>query len=159
MRARSSSPTSIPAGSEAAPTLPRTWRPRGPRVAAVVFGAVLVGAFAYLWLSFDDATRASVSWLQRFTVSAIVGAALAGMFALARSRVEATADGLVVVNGYRRHEYDWAEVVAVRMPQGAPWPTLDLADGSTASVMGIHASDGTRAREAVTELKRIVARH
>ena len=53
------------------------------------------------------------------------------LYALVRSRVVAEKDRLVVVNGYRRHEYDWAEIVAVHLPPGAPWATLDLADGTT----------------------------
>ena len=80
------------------------------------------------------------------------------LYALIRSRAEAHADRLVVVNGYRRREYAWPEIVAVHMPPGAPWVTLDLADGETASVMGIQGSDGVRAQEAVRTLRRIVAR-
>jgi hypothetical protein len=147
----------MPAGSEAGapgvPPLPRTYRPLGPRLAVLVFGLVLVGAFAFLWLSFDDETREAVSWLQRATVIGFLLLALACMYALARSRVDATERGLVVVNGYRRRELEWPEVVAIRMPPGAPWPTLDVADGTTLPVMGIHGSDGARARDAVRELR------
>ena len=50
------------------------------------------------------------------------------------------------------------QVVRVAMPPGAPWPTLDLDDGTTISAMGIHGSDGARARTAVAELKALVAR-
>ena len=69
----------------------------------------------------------------------------------------ADADRLVVVNGYRRREYEWAQVIAVRLPPGAPWVTLDLADGTTVSVMAIQGSDGDRARVALRELKSLVA--
>jgi hypothetical protein len=72
--------------------------------------------------------------------------------------VEAHADRLVVVNGYRRREYAWAQVIAVHLPPGAPWVTLDLADGETAAAMGIQGSDGARAQQAARELKRLVAR-
>ena len=64
-----------------------------------------------------------------------------------------TAERLIVVNGYRRHEYEWAEVVAVHLPPGAPWAVLDLSDGTTASALGIQGSDGTRARTAVRQLR------
>ncbi|HYG95009.1 MAG TPA: PH domain-containing protein [Nocardioides sp.] len=151
----------MPAGSErpagAVPPLPRTYRPFGPRIAVLVFGTVLVGAFAFLWLSFDEPTRASVSWLQRSTVIGFILLALACMYAMARSRVEATDRGLVVVNGYRRRDLEWAEVVSVRMPPGAPWPTIDVSDGTTVSVMGIHGSDGARAQAAVRELRALLA--
>ena len=68
----------------------------------------------------------------------------------------AYADRLVVMNGYVRHEFEWPQIVAARLPPGAPWVTLDLADGETASVMGIQGSDGARARAALRELKALV---
>ncbi len=80
------------------------------------------------------------------------------LHALARSRVEARPEGLVVVNGYRRHDFEWAQVVAVRLGQGAPWVTLDLADGTTVSAMGIQGSDGARAKQAVRDLRALVDR-
>ena len=43
------------------------------------------------------------------------------------------------------------------LPPGAPWVTLDLADGETASVLAIQGSDGNRARIALRELKSLVA--
>jgi hypothetical protein len=145
----------MPAGSEVSPPprLPRTWRPFGPRIAAVVFGAVLVGAFTYLWLSFDEQTKETFNLLQRATVIGIILAGLGLLYAMARSKVVARDSGLVVVNGYRRREYEWAEIIAIRMPPGAPWPRLDLADGTTVPAMGIHGSDGARARTAVRQLQ------
>jgi hypothetical protein len=104
--------------------LPRTWRPRGPRIAALVFGVVLVGGFAWLWISFDDQTREAVSGLQRATVIFFLGVGLAALNGLARSRVTASVDGLELVNGYRTRRLEWAQVVRVSMPAGAPWPTV-----------------------------------
>jgi hypothetical protein len=149
----------MPAGSDpATPELPVTWRPLGPRIAGIAAGGALVAITTLLWLGFDDETRASVTPLQRGTV---IGFGLLGfgcIYALARSRVQATADRLVVVNGYRRHEYEWAEIVAVHLEPGAPWVTLDLDDGTTASAMGIQSSDGQRARVAVRQLRALVTR-
>jgi hypothetical protein len=133
--------------------LPRTWRPLGPRIAALVFGIVLVIAFAGLWISFDQQTKEAVSWLQRATVVLFIGLGLGLLNGLARSRITASDAGLEVVNGYRKRTLEWAQVVRVSMPEGAPWPTLDLDDGSTISAMGIHGSDGVRARTAVRELR------
>jgi hypothetical protein len=65
---------------------------------------------------------------------------------------------LVVVNGYRRREYEWAEVLAVHLPPGAPWATLDLADGTSQPAMGIQGSDGARAHRAVAELRLLISR-
>ena len=145
----------MPAASEV--PLPQTYRPFGPRIAAFAFGAVLAGAFVWLWLSFDQQTRDAVSLLQKATVIGFVLLGLVLLNGLARSRVVATETGLTLVNGYRKRIYVWTDVVALRMPVGAPWPSLDLADDTTVSVMGVHASDGARAKRAVLELKALVA--
>ena len=81
---------------------------------------------------------------------------MATMFALVRSRAVATAEALVVVNGYRRHRYAWEQVVHVHLGAGAPWATLDLADGRNVAVMAIQGSDGARARVAVRELRALL---
>ena len=138
------------------PDLPRTWRPLGPRIAALVFSLVLIGAFAMLWVTFPQETKDAVSPLQRATVIFFIGLGVALLNGLARSRITATDAGLVVVNGYRKRALEWAQVVAVHMPPGAPWPTLDLDDGTTISAMGIHASDGLRARTQVAELRALL---
>lgn len=141
------------------PTMPRTWRPLGPRIAAAVFGVVLVGAFAWLWIQFDDETRARVNNLEKATVIIIVGCGLLLLNGLARSRVVARADGLTIVNGYRTRRLAWAEVGTLRMPQGAPWPHLQQGEDQRISLLGIHTSDGARAATAVRELRALVAAH
>lgn len=147
----------MPAVSEPV-RLPRTWRPLGPRIAGVVAGGALLVITAFLWFGFDQETRDAVTPFQRGTVVAMFLLGFACLHALVRSRVHADAAGLMVVNGYRRHRYEWAEVVAVRLAPGAPWVTLDLADGTTCSAMGIQGSDGARARAAVRELRVLVDR-
>lgn len=153
----------MPAGSEptaraAGPALPRTYRPLGARVAGIAAYGALVVIMLFLWLSFDAETRASVTPFQRGTVLALGLLGLVTIYALVRSRAVAQEDGLVVVNGYRRRRYAWEEVVAVRLPPGAPWVTLDLADGTTVSVLAIQGSDGQRARAAVRDLRALVDR-
>ncbi len=139
------------------PTLPRTWRPLGPRIVGVAVTLALVAVVAVGWFSFDAETRAKFTLFQRGTLVFFGLIYLTLMLALIRSRAVAYADRLVVVNGYRRHEYAWPQIIAARLPPGAPWVTLDLADGETASVMGIQGSDGNRARVALRELKSLVA--
>lgn len=150
----------MPAGSDhpGAPGLPRTWRPLGVRLAGWFFGLLLVLVVAVAWLTVPQEVRDNTSWPQRLT---LLGFGLLGalaMNALMRSKVEASADRLVVVNGYRRREFAWPQVVAVTMPPGAPWATLDLADGTSVSAMGIQGSDGDRAQQAVRELRALVDR-
>jgi hypothetical protein len=107
------------------------------------------------WFTFDEETR-EVHAVQRGTLLALGLLAFALLYGLIRSRVEAHHDRLVVVNGYRRREYAWAQIIAVHLPPGAPWVTLDLANGETAAAMGIQGSDGARAQEAARELRRLV---
>lgn len=148
----------MPADSEPGhPELPHTWRPLGPRIAGVAAFALLVVVCAFAWFTFDPETRAKFTNFQRGTLVFMGLLGFATMYALVRSRVVAEAGHLVVINGYRRREYEWAEVLAVHLPPGAPWVTLDLADGTTVSAMGIQGSDGARAHEAVRDLRRIVS--
>jgi Bacterial PH domain len=150
----------MPADSDSTPTvaLPHTWRPFGVRMAGTVLGAGLLVVCALTWVGFDEETQARFSWLQRATLLVLGLLAFAVWFALVRSRVVAEEDRLVVVNGYRRREFEWPEVIAVHLPPGAPWVTLDLADGTTVSAMGIQGSDGDRARRAVRELRALLNR-
>lgn len=146
----------MPAASE--PSLPRTWRPLGVRMAVIFFGLLLVLVCVFAWFGFSEDVRDRFTLFQRGTL-VFLGALFGSVgWALARSRVVAEADRLVVVNGFRRREWTWPEVVAVRLPRGAPWASLDLSDGTTASVMALQATDGDRALAAVRELRGLLER-
>lgn len=149
----------MPAASDPATvSLPHTWRPLGVRLAVLFFGGMLVLVCAFAWFGFDPSVRARFTLFQRSTI-VVLGLCYAAVgYALARSRVVAQETGLVVVNGYRKHVYDWAQVVAIRLPTGAPWATLDLADGTTVSVLAIQQTDGDRARGAVRGLRALIDR-
>ncbi len=136
--------------------LPQTYRPLGPRIAGYVAGGGLLLVFVAMWFSFDDQTKQAIDAFQRGTAIVMLLLGYAALFALTRSRAEARSDGLVVVNGYRKRIYAWEEIVAVRLPQGAPWVTLDLSDGHSASVLGIQGSDGERAKRAVRTLRLLI---
>jgi hypothetical protein len=138
--------------------LPHTWRPFGVRLAGAVLGGGLLVVCVLAWVGFDEETQAKFTVVERGTLFFFGLLAFLLWFALVRSRVVAEDERLVVVNGYRRREFDWPQVVAVRLPPGAPWVTLDLADGTTVSAMGIQGSDGNRARTAVRELRAVVER-
>ena len=145
------------AGAEAV-SLPHTWRPFGARVAVIVVGSTLVLLCVFAWFGFDPEVRAKFTIFQRSTL--IFLGLLAGSvgYALARSRVVASEEGLMVVNGYKRHDYEWPEVLSIHLPAGAPWATVDLADGTTASLLAIQSSDGDRARRAVRTLRSLIDR-
>ena len=151
----------MPADSEAAQpervTLPQVWRPIGPRIMGVLLVIGLFGLCALVWVGFSPSDRASFSGSEIGTMFFFGLLVVLLVHALTRSRVEAREDRIVVVNGYRRWEFAWAQVVGVHLPPGAPWVTLDLADGSTCSAMGIQGSDGARARRAARQLAQLVA--
>src|SRR3954463_724581 len=122
----------MPADSERAgvPSLPRTYRPLGPRIVATVLVAGLAIVCAMAWIGFDDATRAKFTVFQKLTMAFFALAILVCVHALTRSRVTARTDRLVVVNGYRRRELAWAQVVAVRVPPRAPGGRPEPAGGA-----------------------------
>jgi len=136
--------------------LPHTWRPYGARIAATVGGVGLVAVCLVAWLAFPADIRAQFTPFQKLTMLFLFGLAFAAWFALVRSRVVAEDTRLVVVNGFRTHPYAWAEVVSISLVRGAPWATLDLADGTTVSALAIQGSDGARARNAVRQIRALI---
>lgn len=151
----------MPAASEAErplPSLPRTWRPLGVRYAVIGLGLMLLVVCAAAWFGFDDSVRERFNLLQRLTVLAMgAGAATCG-WALCRARVTAEMESLVVVNGFRTRHLDWEQVLAIHLPEGAPWATLDLTDGTTISAMAFQGSDGRRARDGVRQVRALIDR-
>jgi Bacterial PH domain len=132
--------------------LPVRWRPRRGRVvphalAVLSFGAILV--VALVMPTFQVADRVAL-----IVLAAAVAAAL---YCFGRCELRAGSTGLTVINVVRTTELDWAEVLDARMEPGEPWPTLDLADGTTMAAMGIQSTDGERARQAVAELRALIA--
>lgn len=144
----------MPADSEV--SLPHTWRPLGVRLAGIFFGALLLIVCVVAWLGFDPEVRAKFTIFQRGTVIFFGLLAFTLGLALTRSRVVASHAGLHVVNGFKARDFEWAEVVAIRLPPGAPWATLDLTDGTTASVMALQGSDGDRAQDAVRSIRGLI---
>ena len=141
----------------AGPTLPKTWRPFGVRAMGGVLIVALYGLCAFSWFAFGDSIRAKFTVFEKLTLLFFAVLILVLVHALTRSRVEARREGLVVVNGYRRRDLAWEQVVGVHLPPGAPWVTLDLADGTSVPAMGIQASDGGSAKRAARELRGLVA--
>lgn len=147
----------MPAASDlAALRLPRTFRPLGVRLAIYVFGGMLLAVAVVAWLLLPDQTRASFSWIERATLVLIGLMFGAAGYALARSRLVARPDGLVVVNGYRKRRFDWNQVLGVSLRAGSPWAVLDLSDGTSTAAMGIQGSDGPRASRQVRELRHLI---
>jgi hypothetical protein len=130
----------------------------GVRVAVAGLGLMLLVVCAAAWFGFDESVRDRFTLLQRLTVL-VMGAGFAACgWALARARVTAEMEALVVVNGFRTRRLEWEEVLAIHLPTGAPWATLDLADGTTISAMAFQGSDGQRARDGVRQVRALIDR-
>jgi hypothetical protein len=141
------------------PALPRTWRPFGARIVGTVLGAMLLAVCTTVWIAWGPEVRARFTFFQKSTLVFVGLLAFACWFAIVRSRVTAHASGLTVVNGYRRRDFEWSQVVAVNLRRGAPWAGLDLSDGTSISMVAIQGSDGQRAVQAVRDLRALIHAH
>jgi hypothetical protein len=137
--------------------LPRRYRPFGARIAAAVAAVVLVGFTAFIWLALPGSARATFGLAERATVVAIYVAVLVILNGMFRTSAHADEEGLTVTNGYISRRYSWPQIVRISLGAGRPWALLDLADGTTVSVMAIQGSDGNRADRATRDLKRVLA--
>lgn len=153
----------MPAGSDTRPgsgltPLPHTWRPVGVRLAVVGLGLMLLVVCAAAWFGFDESVRDRFNLLQRATLLVMGAGFVVCGWALGRARVTAEMEALVVVNGFRTHRLQWEQVLAIHLPGGAPWATLDLADGTTVSAMAFQGSDGRHARDGVRQVRALINR-
>jgi hypothetical protein len=140
------------------PELPHTWRPLGVRLAVIFFGGLLAVVCVAGWIAVGPDVRSRVTVYQQVTVWLLGALAAAIGWGLVRCRLTATVDGLELVNGYRHRSYEWAEVLAVHLPNGAPFATFDLADGTSSMVLAIQSSDGDRAKTAVRQVRLLLER-
>jgi hypothetical protein len=148
--------TSMPADSESLVSLPHTWRPFGVRIAIYAFGSALIVVFAAMWVALGPEIRGHFTTFQRLTTIFLFLLLFAAYWGLIRSKIVATDQGVTVVNGFRSHHYEWAQIVGISLGRGAPWAHLDLSDGEAHMVLGIQGSDGNRAIRATNELRALI---
>ncbi|RLV50243.1 PH domain-containing protein [Nocardioides mangrovicus] len=149
----------MPAASEPLVSLPHTWRPLGTRMVGLIAGLGLMAVCVASWIAMGAHLRAQFSFADRAMMLGLLAIAAAVWLALIRPRLSVSEQGVAVVNGYRRRDLEWAEVVAVRLKRGAPWAEMDLSDGTSIPVMAIQASDGDRARAVLRDFVLLVRAH
>jgi len=140
-------------------SLPHTFRPLGARIATGTAAIAVVGAVTFLWLMLPSEVQDDFSVIQRVTLLVFFAAILVLLNAIFRTSARASEAGLVVVNGYRRRDLEWSQIVRISLTPNRPWALMDLDDGTTLSVMAIQTSDGARAKQAARQLAGIIARH
>ena len=138
-------------------SLPHTWRPFGARLVGTSLGGMLLALVITVWIALGADDRAKFTGFQLGTLVFLGLVALGVWFALMRSRVSAHERGVTVVNGYRRRDFDWSQLIGVNLRRGAPWAGIDLSDGTSISALAIQGSEGQRARQAVADLRRLIA--
>lgn len=132
----------------------KAFRPRRARLVAVSVAVVSVLLFGGL-----AAVVPSAGAGDRIGIAAF-GLAIAWfMWRYASLAAVPSEAGLRVRNLLTTRSLDWAEIVAVHLVVGAPWVTLDLADGDTLAVMAIQKADGAAGRAEASRLAALVTAH
>ena len=137
----------------------RTFRPLGARVVALAAGSCLTAVCGVMWFALPSDVRAAFNPLEVATLLLVLIAILVVLYGIARTRLDADATGLHVVNGYRRHDLEWTEIVSINLGPGAPWAVLDTDDGRVVKVMALQAADGDRARSACAWVRERIDAH
>ena len=81
-----------------------------------------------------------------------------GLLLLTRARAVADTTGVRVRNVVGEQHVPWALVRHVRFDTDTPWAQLELHDDDVVAVLGLQASDGARAFDAVDALRALHAR-
>jgi hypothetical protein len=134
-----------------------TVRPRRIRIYAIVAATVVVVAMIVVGLLLqhsDDGVNFGVAdQVGLIGIGLLLGAAI---LAMARPRLEVTADGLWVRNVIGERFFAWNLVYRIAFPEGANWAQLTLPDDESHPVMAVQALDKQRA---VASLKAARALH
>ena len=133
----------------------RRFRPVAVAIVMWMSTAVLVVMMVVGGNAIPEDYRFSV--LQALTLWGFIGVIALLAFAVTWSNVRADAEGLTVVNGFRRHRFAWSQIAAISMRDGAPWPTLVTQEDRRVILFAIQGSDGDSAREAVRWLQEQIA--
>jgi hypothetical protein len=86
-----------------------------------------------------------------------IGVLLAvAVLAFTRVRVRADVRGIWVRNVLGERFFPWALVVAVDLPEGAPWAQLELHDDETVALLALQSNDGDTTVESVLALRNLM---
>ena len=95
------------------------------RIIAYVAVGCFLTMFVVIAVALPSDVRASVTPAQLVTLLAVFLSALAVLHGIGRTRVRTDSAGVHILNGYRRHDLEWAEVISIELGRGAPWAMID----------------------------------
>ncbi|MCV2491917.1 PH domain-containing protein [Geodermatophilus sp. YIM 151500] len=133
--------------------------PRRMRLVCAAAATAVVVVMTVVGVLLKESTTGVVAFRTSDQV-AMIGLGLfiaAGILALARSRVDADAGGVRILNIAVRHQVPWESVRAVRFDRHSPWASLLLADDDEVSLFAVQAADKERAVRAVEGLRALHA--
>jgi len=146
----------LPAPDPSLPDLPVTFRPRRARLVAYTVAGLTVAVLVVVAGLLPATGGVRYALADRVGLVLLAVPVVGVLHLLARPRVVAREQGLLVVNMLRRRWLEWPEIVEVNLREGDPWVSLDLADGDTLAVMALQAADGRRGRDQAVLLRRFV---
>ncbi len=152
--------TSTPEMSGAGMGHPELYRPFVPRRARrVAYGVAMfqLVVLTVIALILPGSGPVAFAWYDRAQMIglAVTVALVLWRFGQVSARPEST--HLVVHNLIRTTRLSWPQVVAVHFGDGAPWVSLDLADGESLAVMAVQRADGAAGQSEAQRLATLVA--
>lgn len=134
----------------------RTFRPRAVRVVIpFLLLTTLAGSAAIIvrLVQFSGDYSAQI-----LSIVLVMGLVLAFLLRVLAVRAIPDRQGLTVRNIVLRHRLPWERVVSVHFGDRS-WVQLDIADGTTLSVMAVQRADGSYARAEASRLSALVTAH
>ena len=145
-------------------------RPRRLRLIVGVFGLALLLLAGIGWIGLPSSIRELFTLSQRLTLLIILGLIILVSGIIAASSVRADSNGLRLRNGLRTYIVPWSRVHKILLRRGDPWAFVLLRpedgrpfevdlDAEKRMLMGILATEGRPARQAVEELRERLRRY
>ncbi|MBK8869045.1 MAG: PH domain-containing protein [Dermatophilaceae bacterium] len=128
------------------------FRPKRGRYVAIGLMVAVVVIFTFVGLFVESTPSHDFAMPDRLFFASI-GWVLALVFwRYAVIRAVPSREGLVVRNLFTTRTVTWPQIVAIQFEHGMPWPTMELNDTDTLSVMAIQRSDGKRSLQECARL-------
>ncbi|MDQ3463664.1 MAG: PH domain-containing protein [Actinomycetota bacterium] len=128
--------------------------PRRTRQVCVAMAILIVAGFAVIGALLKESTAGTAfATSDQFAMVGLGIVIAVGVLSLTRPRVYADAERIRIRNIVVSHDLRWQVVDAVRFPDGASWPFLELYDDETVAILAIQAVDKQRAVDAFYGLR------